>query len=89
MTSHGMMFQAPEVMNVHQSAPVQITAKTDLYLLGLLILYVCLLHSDRASETLITCIYFFLGELIISYDQFFLKKKYVHMHVIFTKNVYI
>lgn len=42
MTSHGMMFQAPEVMNVHQSAPVQITAKTDLYLLGLLILYVCL-----------------------------------------------
>ncbi|XP_065922149.1 serine/threonine-protein kinase 31 isoform X2 [Magallana gigas] len=45
MTSHGMMFQAPEVMNVHQSAPVQITAKTDLYLLGLLILY---LHHPRS-----------------------------------------
>lgn len=88
MTSHGMMFQAPEVMNVHQSAPVQITAKTDLYLLGLLILYVCLLHSDRASETLITCIYFFLGELIIILINSS-KKKYVHMHVIFTKNVYI
>ncbi|XP_061175538.1 serine/threonine-protein kinase 31-like isoform X2 [Saccostrea echinata] len=45
MTSHGMMFQAPEISNAHQSAPVQITAKTDLYLLGLLILY---LHHPRS-----------------------------------------
>ncbi|XP_048761648.2 serine/threonine-protein kinase 31-like isoform X3 [Ostrea edulis] len=45
MTSHGMMFQAPEILNTHQSAPVQITTKTDLYLLGLVILY---LHHPRS-----------------------------------------